>query len=418
MKTNSVISFIQSWLYWGWMLVVVFLAPLSSTFAQKSNWNADIEPIPSDGFYQLPLSPQVLSKAKNHFYRIRIFEAKTEIPYLIKKKEPQTTETSLKTLPILENVNNDSLGYLLLANSDQVKLSALQLKIEKAWVTKKLKLSGSNDKKSWFVVRSTFSLTTNEATSSDETSFLYTIELPLTNYSYYKLETDNKENLALNIRSVGYFEQQTKSELLTKLPAPTIQPIATKDSRSSLFQISFKENYLVSRLVFDVKSPRLFHRNARLYRVNPLAKKTDNEFITNLLLSSKDTLSHLELNDISTDSFFLWVDNQNNPPLEFAQIQAFQSDYYLASYLEKGKSYRFQLGPDSLETPVYDLVNFDNQITTTIPTLTLSELKNTPAQVAEPASEPFFKSKLWIWIGILLVGALIAYMSAKMVREM
>lgn len=416
MKTNSYVLSIPS--RFLWILIVVSLAPFSFTHAQKANWNADIEPIPSDGFYQLPLSPQVLSKANNQFHRIRIFEGKTEIPYLIKKKEPQTSRTYFKTLPILENINNDSLGYLILANSDLVKLSALQLKIEKAWVTKRLKISGSNDKKSWFVVRSSFSLTTNETINSDETSFLYTIELPLTNYNYYKLETDNKENLALNIRSVGYFEQETKSELLTKLPTPTIQQIATKDSRSSLFQISFKEKYLVSRLVFNVKSPRLFHRNARLFKTNPLAKKPDNEFITNLLLSSKDTLSKLELNDVSTDSFFLWIDNQNNPPLEFSEILAFQSDYYLTSYLEKGKSYRFQIGPDSLETPIYDLVNFDNQITTTIPTLTLSELKKATPQVAEPVSEPFFKSKLWIWIGIILVGALIAYMSVKMVREM
>ncbi|WP_221391711.1 hypothetical protein [Dyadobacter sp. NIV53] len=124
----------------------------------------------------------------------------------------------------------------------------------------------------------------------------------------------------------------------------------------------------------------------------------------------------MDLEGISAKSLFLLVENQNNPSLEFKSIQAYQDPYFLNTYLEKDKKYRFSIGPDSLGLPVYDLANFDNQIGAEIPVLEIINLKKEEF-TSKHSVETFFKTKLWIWVGLLFVAGLLAYMCVQMMKE-
>jgi hypothetical protein len=421
MKTTSLITTLAGRLRTSLLLGCITLLSYS-TYAQSTTWRGDLGAVPADGFYKIPLSPQILSKAGNKFDRIRIFESVNEVPFLVQKGGLESRRTNLELLPIIAKETSDSLGYLTFINENVVKLSTLNLQIERAWATKRLKISGSNDQTNWFVVRSEFLLNTSEnSANANETTVNYTVELPLTNYKYYKLEANNKENLALNIRSIGYFSQSVaREESFAQLPDPVIETLTTNHSETSLFKLTFPESYLIDRLVFEISAPRFFHREARLYRNNPLeiTKKTEPMELSNLLLSSKNAVNKVDFDNYSTRTVFLWVENQNNPPLALKSVHGLQHYYYLNAYLEKGKKYQFQIGADSLPTPVYDLANFSSQIGEDTPIATIGTLQKAEIAPETTAAEPFFKSKLWIWLGLSFVAGLLVYMSIRMIREL
>lgn len=81
------------------ILVFLFIVCLldKDLSAQNITWRADLPAISGNGFYKIPLSPQLLSKADNKLNRIRIFEGDTEVPFLI-KKEMLATSKALSTL--------------------------------------------------------------------------------------------------------------------------------------------------------------------------------------------------------------------------------------------------------------------------------------------------------------------------------
>lgn len=406
-------------------LSVYFLGCFSVT-AQSDNWEAAIPTVMADGFYKIPLSPQVLAKAKNQFNRLRIIEKSVEIPFLIKTESAIILSNRIEDLPVVKKKDQDSLGFIILENPNAIPLSSLLMKIKRVWISKKLKISGSNDRKSWFAVRSEFLLRafpTSE--NNDETTLSYQIDIPLTDYKFYKVQSDNRDDLSLNVFSVGYRTHDVKKGELLALPEPDMTEEKTDEASASLFKFSFKEPYIMNRLAFKIEKPRFFQRNARLYlsdpRIKSASKKRNGELDPTPLeffkLSSNDSLPAISLKNNSVTSFFVLIENQDNPPLKLVAVQAFQNRNFIQVYLEKGTNYTLKIGSSDLASPVYDLAAFEKKIDKNIPSLIIGEVRKGPGD-SEKTKSSFFQTRYWIWLGLLIVAGLLIYMSLQMIKEL
>ncbi|MBE9463586.1 hypothetical protein ACFP1I_11695 [Dyadobacter subterraneus] len=409
------------------VLSFCFLSLLSAK-AQKDTWEAAIPEIPADGFYKIPLSPQVLAKAKNQFNRFRISESSTEVPYLIKTEAGIVSKSKTVNLPIIERKDEDSRGFIIFENPKAIRLSSLVMKIKRVWINKKLRISGSNDAENWFAVRSEFLLSAfQNSENSDETTGDYQIDIPRTDYKFYKIESNNHDDLSINVLSIGYVVHVKNKASLLALPEPQMSKERTEEPSASLFKFGFREPYMINQLVFKIKKPRFFQRNAKLYLADPRIKtalrKENNSFDSDpykfFTLSSNDSVNTIFLENNSVASFFILIENQDNPPLDLLRVQAFQNKNFIQVYLEKGKRYTLKIGSAGLASPVYDLAGFQNQIEENIPVLTIGGLRKGPdANPINVAKDTFFLTKNWIWLGLFLVAALLVYMSIQMVKEM
>lgn len=405
---------------------IALLCLFGEAKSQNREYSAELPEISASGFYKIALSPALISKTGSKFNRIRVYDGKSEIPYLIKKYPLSTTIARFHRLPILEKIRQDSLESIMFGNPDSVKLTNVQVTIKRAWASKKIKVSGSSDGKIWYVVRSQFLMNLADGVANNnEVNINYTLDLPLTNYKFYKIECNNKDDLAVNILSIGYFSDDKTLASPIQLPQPDIEIIKTKDLSTNLFSITFHEAYLINRLVFTIGRPHLFHRNARLYRQSPLKDSTRKQMhdklnkvpFTNFILSSKDSLNAIELDDVYSKRLFVLVENQNNPSLDIKAVRGYYHPYYIKIYLEKGKNYALHIGSESLLSPVYDLSNFDNSSDDQIQELVPKTLIERQITATAPP-KPFFENKIWLNAGLLFVALILAYVCMRMIQDM
>ena len=406
----------------GWFLAFCFLGTVKS---QQVIYSAELPEITKSGFYRIVMSPDFLSKTGNKFNRIRIYDGKNEVPYLVKRDALSATTASFHPLPILKKIRKDSLESVVFGNPDSTRLTNVHILLKRAWTAKKIKVSGSSDGKTWYIVRSEFVLDLAQSVGdNNKTEISYTLDLPLTDYTFYKIESFNRDDSGINILSIGYYLDNKTTGSLMLLPSAKIELVKKPDPLSDLFRVTFNEPYVVSRLMFKISQPRLFHRNARLYTHNPLkaknTKKKSDEFppgsFNHFILSSKDSINAVELDDVYTRSFFLLVENQDNPSLGIKSIQGYYHPYYIKTYLESGINYVLNIGSDSLAFPAYDLSNFDSSTGDQIEMLSLKTFIQQKIPIVH-TQRSFFKSRIWLGLGLLFVAGILAYVCFAMINE-
>lgn len=68
-------------------IVILLLFKAAVSNAQSFNWQAELERVPKSGFYNILLSPELVAKTKSlELNDIRIYQGKSETPYLFRKK--------------------------------------------------------------------------------------------------------------------------------------------------------------------------------------------------------------------------------------------------------------------------------------------------------------------------------------------
>jgi hypothetical protein len=126
------------------------------------------------------------------------------------------------------------------------------------------------------------------------------------------------------------------------------------------------------------------------------------------------------LNFLREKEFYVLIENDDNRPLELKGIEAWQLTRYLKTYLEKGHQYRLVYGDSAASAPVYDLNYFIDSIPKVLPTLSVRESKGleAPAVQAVEESVNWYEEKLFVWLAIIALIALLSFMSWKMLGEM
>jgi hypothetical protein len=196
----------------------------------------------------------------------------------------------------------------------------------------------------------------------------------------------------------------------TEIPNVTITSHDSTRNRETWGIIEFDTAQYVDRIEFDVHGPHLFKRSATLF------KKFRNQFqeieTFNIISGQARPLSV----GVKEKELYIRVDNDNNPPLRFTQVAAYQLKRSLVAYLEGGKDYKIVLG-NGLEIPAYDLKFFTDSIPSHPSELQIGLLKEKASIKEADASPAFFTNRLYIWVAIVLVGIVLTIMTIRMLRD-
>jgi hypothetical protein len=388
--------------------------------AQTTDLRGRLPKVPQNGFYKIPLPPELVSKLNAGFTNLRIYDSlQREAPYLMQSEVPWMASEKFSEYPIREKASKDRFTQIVFDNQEKRPINNVTLVIKNAETTKRASLLGSDDGITWYALKEDFYLSTIQGIH--QTYEMRILDFPLSNYAQFKLRISDSTSAPLNILKIGYYETDLTTGNYTALPSPSFTMKEDRSQKKSVVRISFDGPALLDKLEVEIAGPSFYNRSAVLQHPVPLKTrkgKTEirNEYLKSLQLISTQQ-SSFNLSSVVVNELLLEIDNQDNVPLQIKGIKVFQLNRYLIAWLSKDQAYELRVGNADMQAPSYDIAYFKDSIPANAPVLKPNPLSN---QQEKPATEStsWLSDKRIIWAAILLVSAILGLMSYRMVKDM
>lgn len=206
----------------------------------------------------------------------------------------------------------------------------------------------------------------------------------------------------------------------TRVPDPSISVKEDKANQRSIVKIIFNDAYQVDQLVLSPNGFPYYRRTAWLSETNPLIRTKKQHYSENRLIDFIISSEKKPVIDLWSENrhkeLFLVIENEDNPPLLIKNIQAYQKNMQLITYLEKDKQYIVKIGQPNIPLPRYDLSYFNDSIGNAIPFIKVADFKMAKAEPEK--GSPVWIKKSWMWIALGLLILFLGYLSRLMLRDM
>lgn len=390
------------------------------SFGQSFRYQASLPPATAEGFYKIAVTPPIAARLKTDFSDIRLYDSEhREVPYLLEREEAAQTRKLFREYEIVhKNIVAGGNSTLVLRNPTRSKINNISLLIKNTNVRKKASLSGSNDAQTWYGLEDNYYL--HSLYSRAATAEVNLLNFPLSDYEYYRLVINDSTSAPLNILSAGYYDTYSENGKYTAVP--DVKFTQTDSAKVKQTYIYFRNPAPVhaDKITWQINGPAYYLRQATLYAAQFRQKrrrktyKTYEPVATFTLQSNKENT--FALSNFKSHDFYLVIHNQDNPPLRITNIQFSFLNTYLVAPLQKTASYYLAFGNEETALPEYDLAYFKDSIPANLPVIdptSLKSLNTLPEQ--KPAT--IFTNKNIIWVAIVLVIALLGFMSYRMLQE-
>jgi len=389
-----------------------------SLSGQNFSYRAKVDSVGESGYHRILLSPEITSKLNAQFFDLRLYDSKkTEIPYVLHKEQRRNEQDLFVEYPVLEkrHFRNPDYSRLVIHNPDKNKINNIVLRIKNADVRKRLKLNASNDRKNWYVLKDNYYY--NSIVNNESTSEIRVLDFPLSDYEYYELLIEDYFDNPINILQAGYYNRVVENGKYTKLN--NIQYLTKEIQKETIIAIPTNGNY-IDEISFEIDSPKYYLRESEVYvtcfgtgkNKAVCSQKTISTF--NLISNSRNTIL---LDNLKEDTLYIRIKNNDDAPLKIRNIHFYQLNKYLTAELSSGQRYELLYSDVNATKPNYDLKYFADSITNSLKILGT----HSPEKISKTGSTKnesgFSLEKYWLWIVIVVVAALLLYMSVNMVKE-
>ena len=407
--------------------VVICSCSVLFTAAQQFQYKAALDSVQQTGFYQLHISPLISSYTKTDFSDIRISDDKgVWIPHIVKSQLPGLQQSLFKEFPILSNTITDSgrseliienQGSSILINNESMKsINEILLFIKNASVSRYATLSGSNDKKNWFIIAE--NILVSKAYTTSENYFTNAVKFDYSDYHFFKLVINNEKADPLNIIKAGSYTDLVYHTMPVAVsnPDPVIQQKDSSDGRSYIL-VKNNAAYHIDGITIGISGAKFFERAAAVYLLENDSSASDINYTAaaNLKISSSGT-NQFDIKKIKAKSFYIVIENKDNPPLKISGVNTSQYINNIITYLEKGKQYYLLTDNEMAAQPDYDLAIFKDSIPKNTDTIGIGSFVK--IEQKKPASIKDSSHKWWLWPSIIAAIMMLAFLSWKLLGDM
>ncbi len=350
-----------------YIFIGLFVLACSICKAQIFKYKANIEIIDTSMYYSIYLSPEITSKLNHKFSDIRIYDSQdNEIPYLLKNEIVDNLYQTMQAMKIVENNHKISKKHTVIKieNIYELDINNISLVIENTDAEKWFNISGSEDDKNWDIIKNN---TRYQSEFSDSaTASLNIRDLPTTNYKFYKILVYDYNNEKIKVLKIYNYQTLDLNREFSEIQKPHFKQDDSSEINKTVVHISFPEDQYVDRFDFEISKPRYYLRKAELVNIDTSSGKKirldyydsrQQEFYLN-----SDSVNQILLSRYKIKNLQLVIYNNDNAPLEIANITAYQQKEYIIAFLNKNEQYTLKFGNINLPAPVYDLKFFKDQI--------------------------------------------------------
>jgi hypothetical protein len=403
------------------LLTYIFLVFGQLIVAQQYKFRSSIDTVHQTGFYKIIISPEISAHCKIGFSDIRIIDStRQEIPFIVRNSFPRFDSVHYMFIefPIIKNELTDSgKSILIIKNQLAGSLYELSLLIKNASVNRLVSLSGSNDKKKWFIIDDKIVIQESHEFTKD--SYLQSLQFPVATYKYLKLVINNAGTDPLDIQKAGFYVPGIHEPGINPYTQNPIPSFTQKDSsdKKTYIKVINTNNVQFDNVEIKIEGSAFYSRKAELYLPfsNSITDKISSVPVASFLLQS-NTGARFDITKQKTQLFYIVINNNDNPPLKISGIVTRQLQNEIVAYLEKGKQYSLLTDNPAASQPDYDLEKFRDSISTTIDPIKTGVLleNNKPTTIA---AETKTTSKTWLWIIISLAGLLLTFFTFRLSKD-
>ena len=405
-----------------WIKLCVLLSVVSA-FGQRPTITGNLDTVPADGLYLIPISHSVLSYAQSNLNDFRIWDATgQQVPYFIHptRAYSRTTVSNFNAFNILSNTRVGDSSSVYIFKNPKATLTEAVLSIANYQGNKGYQLAGSYDTKQWYGLVNNGLL--QDLNHADATSVYKVIQFPKCDYPYLKLVFDDAQSLPINLLNIG----TASAEMVNLVPVDKeVLPLGsisyTEQDKSTQIQIRFTEPEVVNQITMAITSPELYSRQAKVYTLREREVNHVMETYTNVITSFEirsDAPLVFDIPMLKTKELYIEIENKDNPKLVIPQIQLLQTPKYVVAHLNAKQAYTFSAGDPELQAPEYDLSEVAQTQTRALPVVRMRSL--TTVTPEKPQTEPIslWQQPWFMWCCIGIAAAIILYYAFHLIKDL
>lgn len=414
---------------WPMLLLLLAAGAANAQNPPRYTWQAALPSVPATGFYHIMVTPAIAARV-NGRADFRILEGNKEVPYLLQEQVGGYTTAGFEPFEIADNIQvAGKQSTIVFHNANHYTLDHFEMVLKNARVIKTMRISGSDDKKNWYGVTDAFVFDPASAVpDASGTIVVKTIDIPSSKYTWYQLVINDSTSAPVFIEKIGRYKSDSRATEYTAVPAPVMStPEAAKYPRETHLHLKFDQPYLINKLSFNITAPALYRRRVEIVAMDSSESTIGKPPVVHSIrlgefnLSADQPAQVVLGNGGNYKELVLIVYNDDNPPLQFGAVNAWQQTIWLTANLQQGTAYVIKGGDAALLPPVYDLAYFKDSVPASIPVIQ----PEAPVNIAVAAmadnknsSLTVFGSKWWIWAALIAIAVFLVFIATKMLKEM
>ena len=403
------------------LINILLLAVLSfSATAQTEGYHfySTLDTVYTSGFYNIVLAPPINAYLKTDYSDVRIIDEKNKwVPHIFHSPLNEMSREMVTMDLKFTIAESNKLNTIIIIGAAQ-QLNNINVVIKNTAVPKFGTLSGSNDKQNWFVISDSILL--NPQSGEKVTESILNINFPQINYSDLKLVINNRNKDPFNIVAVsakviatGFLFSNFSDSVLQN---PTNILLQKDSSKKSYIKIIQQKKFHFNQINIKTAGLKYYNRVVDLYVAenNNSSFSNPGKFVQSFVVANNGTL-HFNLPLLNAETFYLIIDNADNPALKINDVITGVNYRYITAYLEKGNSYKLIVNNAAAVLPNYD-------ITKDYPTLkdsvTILPIGNVKAFENKQIVEKKSKNKQWlVWTAVIAALGLLLFFTLNMLKE-
>lgn len=374
----------------------------------------DIYPEEFSGLHKIMLSHKIRSIAKPNLGDLRILDSKNNpTPYYIAKATTKIKDADFTPFEIISNSKiTDSSTTVIFLNTEKT-LNKAVLHIANYQGGKYYNLLGSNDLKQWYGVANKQFL--SSISSNIETAVYRPIHFPLCSYKYLKLVFNDRKSLPINILNIGKTSTNLSTVINEEIPFSSFEISEFKKEKKTTIKVTFDHPKILNSLKFDINAPDFYNRKTVFYYLKNATvnhKEVVQKSIIKRFSLNSNTANEFRFTDVLVNSFYIEIDNQDNPKLNIATIKCFQNSLFAIANLNKDELYTINAGDHLLTKPKYDITFFKDKLPENTPVLFVKNISYISKEKSLEKEASFWQQKWFIWLiigfAIIIVGFVVS----------
>lgn len=395
--------------------LIAFLI-VCKTFSQS--YKGAVSTIEENGLHKIMLSSKIRAASTNNFNFLRIKKSnQEEVPYVLLYATDKTFSEFMPIEIASKKSIKDSITSIIIENKKGKQQDNITLKIANTKIIKSYTIYGSDNSTDWFglVANKRFSYLNKMNTTVLEK----TINFPLNNYKFLRIDFNDKTALPINILEAGVYKSKFFAQEPVEVSNFTQEIITVKDKKVTQLKFTANEAYKIDVISFKINTD-FFLRKAKII-VNKTRKiKKRVETYTQVLdyfeLNSQNS-NTFNFGNLNVKEFTIEIENQDNPALAIEKVQLFQKPVHLIANLKAKESYNVIIDT-TLFKPSYDLGNFISSKTANIKKATITNFAKMNAKSEETTKKKmFWETKMFMWACIILGGILVVYFAIGLLKD-
>ncbi len=398
-------------------LLSVFITVSCTAQTDGYRFYSRSDTVKSAGFYNIAMIPGITAHCKTDYSDIRIVnEAGKWIPHILHTPVYEPTNHELMMNLKYSVTENSGTNTTIIIESAQKTASNIGLVISNTAAERFCTISGTNDKKNWFVINDSVLL--NPVAAPNTTENIFRINFPQTSYPSFKIVIHNNNKDPFNIKGVvAHTPAPEITNPLYKLNENPETVIHQKDSgKTTYLKITQQLPFHFDHIRLQVSGVKYFSRKVELY----IPTTANSSFADPGQLAHSFTVSNnstLQFNVPLSNAqvFYLLFYNEDNLPLTVKTVKTACSNRYITAYLDSGSNYTLFMGNEDALLPNYDLGKLNSSIPDSISFLPFGKI-NAFAEKLPP--ETATDNNKWIlWSAIAAALFILLFFSYKMLTE-